>query len=242
MAVVCYLAAQSGAGMFCAFVLAHGIGWFEDRPQVANSWPWLIDSGWLLLFGLQHTGMARSSWKRVWEACLPAGLARSIYAALSGLLLLPLPWVWQSVGGDDLWNLPRWLILVPLLAAAGLALVNGRFDHAGLFGLRQAFADGDEPAEPLLVEGPYRFVRHPLMGCLLLFLWTQPHMSPTLAVFCGGLTLYIIVGVLFEERDLMRRFAPAYAAYRRRVPALVPWRRPVAPRRYLPGETFTASA
>jgi protein-S-isoprenylcysteine O-methyltransferase Ste14 len=241
MALICYVVAMAGAGMFSAFVLAHGIGWLDDRPRLPDAWPWLIDGAWLLLFGLQHTGMARTSWKRAWEARLPGGLARSVYAALSGLLLLPLPWIWQSVGGDTLWNLPHWLIVVPLLASAGLAMVNSCFDHAGLFGLRQAFTNSEEPVEPLLVEGPYRYVRHPLMGCLLLFLWTQPRMTPTLAVFCGGLTLYVVIGVFFEERDLMHRFAPTYAAYRQRVPALLPWRRPVAPRRYSPGETFAAS-
>jgi protein-S-isoprenylcysteine O-methyltransferase Ste14 len=53
-------------------------------------------------------------------------------------------------------------------------------------------------------------------------------MTPTLALLSGGLTVYVLVGVVLEERDLVRRFHPDYAAYRRRVPALVPWRRPLA--------------
>jgi protein-S-isoprenylcysteine O-methyltransferase Ste14 len=77
-----------------------------------------------------------------------------------------------------------------------------------------------------MLVGPYRFVRHPLMACLLVFLWAQPVMTPTLALLSGGLTVYILIGVLLEERDLLRRFHPDYAIYRRRVPALIPWRRP----------------
>ena len=62
------------------------------------------------------------------------------------------------------------------------------------------------------------------MVCLLGVLWLQPVMTPTLALLSGGLTAYIGVGVVLEERDLLSRFGEAYAAYRRRVPALVPWR------------------
>jgi len=119
------------------------------------------------------------------------------------------------------------LLFVPLAGAIGLVLVSLRFDHAGLFGLRQAWQAGREPPpECLLVVGPYRYVRHPLMACLLVTLWAQPVLTPTLALLAGGLTAYVAIGLMFEERDLLRRFGPAYAAYRERVPALLPWRRP----------------
>jgi hypothetical protein len=43
MALICYVVAMAGAGMFGAFVLAHGIGWLDDRPHLPDAWPWLID-------------------------------------------------------------------------------------------------------------------------------------------------------------------------------------------------------
>jgi protein-S-isoprenylcysteine O-methyltransferase Ste14 len=72
------------------------------------------------------------------------------------------------------------------------------------------------------------------MACLLVFLWVQPVMSTTLLILTGGLSAYIALGLLLEERDLMRRFHPHYAAYRRRVPALVPWRSPAPEGSYPP--------
>jgi protein-S-isoprenylcysteine O-methyltransferase Ste14 len=134
---------------------------------------------------------------------------------------------WHSIDGPLLWDLPRFVVVIPLIAALGMIWINARFDPVGQLGLRQAWA-GDKPQPPdtLMLVGPYRFVRHPLMACLLVFLWAQPVMTPTLALLSGGLTVYILIGVLLEERDLLRRFHPDYASYRQRVPAIIPWRRP----------------
>jgi protein-S-isoprenylcysteine O-methyltransferase Ste14 len=185
----------------------------------------VIDLGWLLAFALQHSGMVRDGFKRIWTRLVPARLERSLYAALAGLLLLALPVVWQPVPGEAWWRLPRGLVVVPLLAGLAQVLVSVRFDHATMFGLRQAWA-GDAAAAPdrLIVAGPYRFVRHPIYAGMLAFLWTQPIMTPTLGLLVVGLSVYIGVGVVLEERDLLRRFGPAYAAYRRCVPCLLPWK------------------
>jgi protein-S-isoprenylcysteine O-methyltransferase Ste14 len=231
VAVVCYLVALTGAVAFAVFILLLGLDLLPEGISLPH--PLLVDVGWVFVFGLQHSGMARASWKRVWAELVPPSLERSIYAALSGLILVGMALTWQPLPGEPFWRAPRWAVVLPLTAAAGLVWVNLRFDHLGLFGLRQAWQRGREPApERLLVIGPYRFVRHPLMACLLAFLWLQPVMSPGLALLSGGLTAYILLGVALEERDLLRRFGPAYADYRRRVPMFVPWRRPAAPATY----------
>jgi protein-S-isoprenylcysteine O-methyltransferase Ste14 len=235
VAVLCYLAALSGG--LALFVRVSLLGLDQPVPTPRLPEPWLVNLAGLLLFGLQHSGMARESFKQRWTRWMPPYLERSLYAATSGLALLALCLVWQPLPGEELWRGPFWLIAVPLTAGAALALVNTRFDHAGLFGLRQVWQHGRPPEpERLLVLGPYRYVRHPLMACLLVFLWAQPVMTATLAVLSGGLTVYVVIGLVFEERDLLQRFGPAYAAYRRRVPALVPWRSPA------PAATYPASA
>ncbi len=226
-AVVCYVVAVVGAGALAARVLALGAGFTPPSAAGAAPWSWIVDLSWLTAFGVQHSVMARDGFKHRWTHIVPAHLERSIYAAVSGLLLLGMALTWQPIPGPEWWRGPLCLAPLPLIPLLGLVLVNLRFDHAGLFGLRQAWArNKPQPPERLLIVGPYRYIRHPLMACLLAFLWAAPVMSPSLALLSGGLTAYIAVGVFFEERDLMRRFYPLYAAYRRRVSAVLPWRRP----------------
>ncbi len=235
VAAVCYAVALLGSAALVVLVLLLGLDVLPSHHFFSLPFPWLVNVGWLIVFGLQHSGMARAGFKRAWARWVPSHLQRSVYAGLSGLLVLGLAATWQPLPGAALWRGPPWLVAVPLSAALGLVLVNRRFDHAGLFGLRQVREQGRHPtADRLLVVGPYRWVRHPLMACLLVFLWAQPVMTPTLAALSLGLTAYVAVGVILEERDLVSRFGDAYLSYRRRVPALVPWRRPAAPAVYDP--------
>jgi protein-S-isoprenylcysteine O-methyltransferase Ste14 len=225
-ALVCYLAALAGTAAFALFVLLQGADLWPFPPLVAAPCPWCVDLAWLAAFALSHSGMAREGFKRLWTRVVPARLERSLYAGLSGFLLLALPLVWQSLPGKPWWRLPAGLAVVPATAGLGLALVNLWHDHAGLFGLRQAWGVAPAEEERLIVSGPYRYVRHPLMACLLVFLWAQPVMRPESALLAGGLSAYILAGIRLEERDLERRFHPHYAEYGRRVPMLLPWRRP----------------
>jgi protein-S-isoprenylcysteine O-methyltransferase Ste14 len=230
-ALLCYAVALTGTGALGARIFLLGLGILPIPPDPPDVRSWLLDLGWLTAFALQHSGMARAGFKGRLTRFVPARLERSVYAAAAGLVLLGLSVTWRPLGGGVVWDGPLWLVVVPLAAGAGLAAINLRFDHAGLFGLRQVWEREPAPEE-LLVVGPYRYVRHPLMACLLVMLWAQPAMTPTLAVLSGGLTAYVALGLVFEERDLLRRFGAAYAAYRRRVPALVPWRPPAEPARY----------
>jgi protein-S-isoprenylcysteine O-methyltransferase Ste14 len=225
LAVACYLVALGGAGLFALFVLGSGLDLWPDTRLFVSHSPLLIDAAWLVLFAVQHSGMARESFKRGLTRIVPDWLERSLYAALSGVLVGLVPLVWQPLLSRPLWRLPGAFAAVPVLALLAIALINLRYDHAGLFGLRQAWHPGRAaPPETLIVGGPYRFVRHPLMACLLVFLWAQPVMRPELALLAGGLSAYIALGIVLEERDLRRRFRPDYDLYRRRVPLLVPWR------------------
>ena len=230
-----FLGALTGVtGALALLGLLLWLGYSGELPWRRPSGPWsgTIDLGWLLLFAVQHSGMARASFKRWCRSVLPVPLERPLYLAASGLISLGLVLTWQPIAGEPWWHGPKWLTSIAILASFGVGLTAMRQGATSFLGLRD---DADSTAGPLLVSGPYRFVRHPMMAGTLVLLWVHPVMTPTLALLSGGLSLYVLLGTWLEERDLLRRFGAAYRAYRQRVPALLPWRRP-APAASYPAE------
>ncbi len=79
--------------------------------------------------------------------------------------------------------------------------------------------------EPLIVRGPYKYVRHPLYSCVLLLvfgLWLSLDNS-SLAVFALILLLWFALVVTpFEEKELRAIFGDDYDRYSRNVPKMIP--------------------
>lgn len=201
--------------LFCVYLVATGIGVAPRATPDHGPLPWLIDVGLLLLFAVQHSGMARGAFKR----CVPEAVERPFYMLASAFVLATLTLGWEAIPGEPLWHGPLWIEAISLLGVVGAGGFVLFCVPASFFGLRPA-----EAKTPLRTDGPYRFVRHPLMVAVLLVLWGQPIMQPELCLLNAGLTIYILIAIRFEEHDLLTAFGEEYDQYRRCVPALVPWR------------------
>jgi protein-S-isoprenylcysteine O-methyltransferase Ste14 len=223
-ALAAYLIGIAGPGVFFGYVVGAGTGFWPRGTPEDGMLPWGINFGWQLLFAVQHSGMARQSFKQWLTRWIPASLQRSLYIAISSILLAALTLGWQPLPGEPIWHGPLWIAVISLLAGLGTGLCCGWFDHTAFFGLRQAWTGNASASSPLRIVGPYRFVRHPLMLGLLIVIWAQPIMPPELMMMNIGWTVYILIAIRLEERDLVREYGAAYEEYRRKVPALIPYR------------------
>ena len=89
-----------------------------------------------------------------------------------------------------------------------------------------------DPPRRLVLRGPYRYVRNPMISGVLfilfgeaLLLLSRPHLAWAL-IFLAANAVWI---PLFEESDLRRRFGDSYVEYCRHVPRLFPRLRPWEP-------------
>jgi len=69
----------------------------------------------------------------------------------------------------------------------------------------------------------YTFVRHPIQLGVLIGIWVTPTMSYGHLVFSLLFSLYIFIGLWFEERDLLAELGEHYETYRQRVGMIVPF-------------------
>ncbi|NBC65874.1 MAG: DUF1295 domain-containing protein [Bacteroidetes bacterium] len=189
-----------------------------------------INLGLIILFGLQHTVMARKSFKERWTNIVAKSIERSTYVLFSSLALILLLWLWQLISGT-IWQVEAsWLSVVLQwgfwLGWLVLFLSTWMIDHFNLFGLKQVwnYLRRNEQNQPGFIEpGFYKYVRHPLMLGFLIAFWATPHMTVGHFVFSAGMTLYIFVGVYYEEKAMARRFGDDYQDYRERVPKFIPF-------------------
>jgi steroid 5-alpha reductase family enzyme len=97
--------------------------------------------------------------------------------------------------------------------------------HFDLFGTRQVwlYLRGKEyTALPFRTPMFYRRMRHPLYVGWAIAFWATPTMTVGHLLFAAGMTVYMLLAVVFEERDLIAHFGHRYEDYRRRVPMFVP--------------------
>ncbi|HSK88096.1 MAG TPA: isoprenylcysteine carboxylmethyltransferase family protein [Anaerolineales bacterium] len=186
---------------------------------------WLITV--IALWGIIHSILASVGFKDFLRRTLGDGFMkfyRLLYNLFAVVSLLPVLYLMISLPDKTLYQVPPpWSYLMiagQAISALLLFIAVSQTDVLAFVGLRQ-LSEGQEKSS-LVTNGLYRIVRHPLYTFSLLILWLTPSVTVNTFVVYLALTIYLLIGALFEERKLLREFGQEYASYKSVTPMLIP--------------------
>ena len=192
---------------------------------------------WAVLHSFTAGPRAKAAYRQRFGERAYRGTYRIIYNLISGLTLVPVIYLLATrLPEVVIWSVPmpfRILnYILQITGALGLLVALLQTDIGQFLGVRQLlrYLRGEpdpDPAGPFIAGGAYGVVRHPLYLFSLVFLWANPVMSLSSLALNLWVTLYFIIGSIFEERRLVYEFGDTYRQYQSRVPRLIPLRLPV---------------
>lgn len=190
----------------------------------------MTSSFWLILlavlaYGLVHSVLASLRFKAfVRQLFGPAAdrLYRLGFNFIVMTMFLPILVLPVLLSDRIIYTIPiPWVTLTLAIQLMAIMLVFFSLRQTGILtflDLRQAFFSEGNPPSHMVTDGFYRYVRHLLYTAGLVYIWLLPILTWNLLVILIGLTLYILIGIIFEERQLVSEFGEPYAVYRRTTP------------------------
>lgn len=191
----------------------------------------LVNTLLLSIFAIQHTIMARPSFKKWLTKIISPAIERSTFVLLSSLALLLMYWKWQPIT-TVVWeveNTSLTLILQAVFYIGWVIVLISTFmiNHFELFGLKQIYdnlSDKQSSSDTFQEKFFYKIVRHPIMLGFIIAFWATPLMTVGHLLFAMITSIYIILAVKFlEEKDLRDSIGKEYVAYQKKVPMLIPF-------------------
>jgi methanethiol S-methyltransferase len=185
----------------------------------------------LILFSLQHSLMARQGFKTWLKNHIPEAAERSTYILMSSVVLALVCYFWQPMPQVifDLSGTWAGTLLYGFYALGWFVGLFSTFliDHFDLFGLKQAWYNmkgRDDFQYRFQTPLFYKLVRHPIYTGWLMIHWFTPVMTVGHLIFACFISIYIVVAIEYEEKDLIEQFGDKYLEYVRNIPKLIPIR------------------
>jgi protein-S-isoprenylcysteine O-methyltransferase Ste14 len=228
--VLCYAIGMAALVYFILFSVGLFVPKTVDTGVAGAVAPAIaINLALFALFGLQHSIMARKGFKAAWTKVVPEPAERSTYLVATALVVAALVYFWQPLPGA-IWSVENETLRMALYAVAlggwgFTAACSFLTDHFDLFGLRQVWLNlRGTPYTPPKFKAilVYNKMRHPMMTGIMLGVWVTPEMTVSHLFFAAAATVYILIGVAYEERDLISDFGDSYTKYKSTTSAYLP--------------------
>jgi protein-S-isoprenylcysteine O-methyltransferase Ste14 len=192
----------------------------HEAPAV-NLW---INFALYAAFFAPHIVMTMPSFKAaVYGSRAGTPLERRIYIGVTVVTWVLIYWLHKPIGGFA-WTSPAWLRYIGVCAV--LLSIAGFFEFATFEGLDQllgvagslSHSVGSET--PLMTEGPYARVRHPMYRAAFFVVFSSLLIHPNAAqLMFAVLTSASFLGFIpFEEHQLLKARGDDYRAYMTRTP------------------------
>lgn len=186
---------------------------------------WLIFI--IALWGIVHSLLASLAFKNSLRRKVGDGFMKSyrlLYNIFAVISIAPALYLMIALPDKILYQIPSpWNIFMQVgqvISVFFLFATVLQTDMLSFAGLRQLLEE--EKKGDLVINGLYRFVRHPLYTFSLLILWLSPSLTVNSIIVYAALTIYVLIGIIFEERKLLREFGKEYADYKSITPMLLP--------------------
>lgn len=214
--------------LFMLFLYAGPLNWMVLNTGEAGRL--LFNANLSLIFFLQHSGMVRKSFRQRLEKIIPRHYHGALYTITSGILVIVFCLLWQ---GSTLLFEVTGLFRVTMRTAFFLSILGilwglwallpiDAFDLLGLKPILENLRARQSATVPLRIRGPYRWVRHPLYFFMIVIFWSCPVVTTDRLLFNVLWTIWVVIGSVLEERNLVDEFGDAYRDYQRTVPLLIP--------------------
>lgn len=187
---------------------------------------WILAFLWIAYYTI-HSVLASITAKQFFEKSFGKlfryyRLSYSVFATITLAALLYFQYSFESpllLKDNEVKYFSFLFLLLPGLVIMAISIKKYFMLLSGVRSVYQAL-----PVSQLKVDGIHRYLRHPLYSgtilsvCGLFFIF--PYLNNFIAVVL--LILYVLIGIYFEEKKLIKEFGSQYQDYISKVPMLVP--------------------
>ena len=187
----------------------------------------ILSLAWLL-YGAIHSLMAGSVFKGFLSNILGKNFRfyRLIYNIIAFALLIPVLFIQFSIEKSPLWQVSDYQqVIGKFICVFGVIFIATALQGYDLGEFSGIDFNKKNETQELKTDGLLEYVRHPIYFGILLLVWGLFISDVFTRSLVGAIavTIYLFVGIYFEEKKLILTFGEQYIKYQKEVAMLIPF-------------------